>query len=348
MVRRSLTHADPVVPLQHPRALLDTATEQGAARLDVLAGTGITEDMLSNPDARISYAQFGTLVANAVRLTGNTGLGLDYGQRMHLCHMGMLGWAVMSSDTVRSALERTIRFMHSLSPGWELSLREQDGDAILTARTVLSMSPFEAFATESLLVAIHAQARFLLRHNLPVRKVSVTYPSPPYAARYREVVDVPVVFDHDVTEVVFDAALLDEPMAWSDPATAAMAERACASESAVTEAGGLVQRVRNQLASRPGEYVDVDTIARVIGTSPRSLRRALRNMGTSYQEILDDVRRRHALEFLRIQRDSVEQIALRLGFSGVRSFRRAFKRWTGQTPAEFRSANVTALSAQSL
>jgi AraC-like DNA-binding protein len=97
-----------------------------------------------------------------------------------------------------------------------------------------------------------------------------------------------------------------------------------------------VTQVKNVLGSFRERPPDLEKVASALQTSTRSLRRALHDVGTSYQELLDELRRTRAEEWVRTTDLTFEQMAERLGFSNVRSFRRAFKRWTGRTPGEFR------------
>src|SRR5512146_776772 len=98
------THQDPVVPMHHPRVLVETAVAQGANRTALLENVGIQEEMLESAEARISYVQYAMLTSNALRLTGNPALGLDFGRNVHMPNMGVLGLAVMSSANANAAL----------------------------------------------------------------------------------------------------------------------------------------------------------------------------------------------------------------------------------------------------
>src|SRR5690349_3623148 len=133
-MRKFFTLEDPIVPLFHPRLVVETAAQQGADRKALLEDTGIHEAMLTSPDARISYLQFGMLVRKALQLTGNTGLGLDVGRNLHLPHLGMLGLAIMSSRTAGAALEQTPKHHKRVAPAWDLSLEVQGASAFLVAR----------------------------------------------------------------------------------------------------------------------------------------------------------------------------------------------------------------------
>lgn len=337
-MKKFFTHTDPVVPIHHPRVLLETAAAQGADRLALLEDVGITEESLESPDARISYVQFAMLVRNALVLTGNPALGLDFGRNVHFSHMGVLGLAVMSSPNARAAFEMGLRHYRALAPAWDLELRVEGGRGRFIAREAIPLQPFLAFATEALLAAIDAMARSLLHRELPIWKLSLAYPKPAYAERYGTLVSAPIFYDRPVTESEFDPAILDLPIAGADPATAKLAEQLAAiTVTPSVSVEGLVAQVRRALGSANGRPPpDLEELARALQTSARSLRRGLQRMGTSYQELLDEARRARAEEWVRATDLTMDQMAAQLGFSDVRSFRRAFKRWTGLTPNAFR------------
>ncbi|HVW25765.1 MAG TPA: AraC family transcriptional regulator [Polyangiaceae bacterium] len=339
-MKKFFTHADLVVPPHHPRALVETAVRQGADRAALLANTGVTPSMLESPDARISYQQFGLLARNALELTRNPALGLDYGGSMRLSQMGMLGLALMSSQTVGAALAAALRHYRTLSPAWDLVLEVQNGCATLSAEETIPLAPFRPFATEGLLAAFAALGATLYGGALPVRALRLAYPRPEYAERYRAFLGFEPVFDAKVTEVDFDAALLDAPIIGADPATAALAEQYCHERAPVAPGvNGLLAQARRVLAAPHGPPPDLEQLARILQTSTRTLRRSLQNMNTSYSELLEESRRARAEEWVRGTAMSFEQIAHELGFSNVRSFRRAFKRWTGDTPGAARATS---------
>jgi AraC-like DNA-binding protein len=336
-MKKFFTHADPVVPVHHPRVLVETAVAQGASREALLQNVGLTSDTLTIPEARVSYVQFAMLVNNALRLTGNPALGLDFGRNVHLSHMGVLGLAVMSSPNAGAAFDMGLRYYRALAPAWDLTLRVNGDEGVFTARETIPLNPFLEFATEALLAAVDGQGRFLLGRKLPVRQLRLNYPKPRHAARYAEMVDAPILFDQDVTESTFDANVLKEPLSSADPATAKLAEQYCAAQVSVAlSLEGLVAQVRRVLDSQQGRPPTVHDVARALQTSERSLKRGLQGMGTSYQELLDEARSARARAWLSYTEMTTSQIAEQLGFGDVRSFRRAFKRWTGQTPNSLR------------
>jgi len=335
-MRKYFTHLDPVVPVHHPRVVVETAAAQGADRASLLENVGISEATLASPEARISYHQFGILTSNALRLTGNPGLGLDCGQNIRVAQMGPLGLALMNSASVGAALEALLRHSHSLMPAFDLSLHVEADRAMLRATETLSLDPFRVFSTEVLVASMSVQVRSLTAAPIKVTCIRLPYPEPEHGPRYRELFPVPLEFDQPAMEIEFDASFLSTPIAFADPATAKLAEQFCSEQLGPQVAEGLLGQVRKLLDSARGPLPNLEQLSRTLQTSPRTLRRSLHAMGTSYQTLLENSRRTRALEWVTATTLTFDEIAKRLGFSDVRSFRRAFKRWTGHTPGDHR------------
>jgi AraC-like DNA-binding protein len=344
-MRKYFTHLDAVVPVHHPRVLVETAAAMGADRAALLENVGISEATLASPEARISYHQFGILTSNALRLTNNPALGLECGSNIRLAQMGPLGLALMNSANVGAALEALLRHSHSLMPAFDLSLRVEGDRGILLAAETLSLDPFRVFSIEVLLASMHAQVHSLIAGPIKVSRIRLPYPAPAYVERYRELFEAPIDFDQPAMEIEFDAALLSTPIAFADPATAKLAEQFCSEQLGPQVAEGLLGQVRKLLDSARGPLPNLEQLSRTLQTSPRTLRRSLHAMGTSYQTLLENSRRTRALEWVTATTLTFDEIAKRLGFSDVRSFRRAFKRWTGHTPGDHRRSLHTGVRA---
>lgn len=337
-MKKFFTAGDPVVPTHHPRLLVETAVAQGADRDALLENVGITAAVLEQPDARISYEQFNTLERNAIRLTKDPALALRWGRAIYASQSGLVGIAAVSTADLAGAFRVTRQYALQLTPGWDIDLRIEEGRGILTIRETIERGDLRAFATEALLAGYHNLVFHALGRAPPVTQVRLNYPRPPHFRLYTEYLsDADYLFDQPVTEVEFDATVLREPLVTSDPATATVVGQLVAAEAARSApVEGVAAQVRKLLQAQGAHRMTLDEVARALQTSERSLRRALSEMGTSYQVIAEEVLRARAEEWMRSGDVKVEQIAQELGFTDARSFRRAFKRWTGQSPNDFR------------
>lgn len=328
---------DPVVPMLHPRILAELAVEAGASLQEVLGGTGIPAAALGSPEARITLVQYGRLVDNTMRLTGDAALGLRLGRSIQLHNLGMLGLLVMSSETAGQALEAGVQYQAALSPVLDLELHRSGSWARLRCRPTMPMGHYEGFAIEALVSVVLENAGKLLPGGVVVEEVCLPYPKPEHFEAYDHDRVRSYVFDQEYAEVRFDAALLDVRLGGGDPITAELARRQCAAQLGPVSRG-LLGQIRDHLDASPGVYPSMEKVARDLRTSPRSLRRYLRGMSTSYQALVDESRRRHAEQAVRNTTLTIQQVAQLVGYEDVRGFRRAWVRWTGKTPSEYRQS----------
>lgn len=337
-MRKFLTEDDAVLPIHHPRVLLETVVGLGVDRRTVLEGTGITLEALDVPETRISYAQMNVLERNCLAATGEPALGLHAGRAMRLPSAGMLSMAAMSSATGREALDLLLRYHSWLTPGWAWEFQADESRGVLRARELLPRGDLRVFATEWLAVGTNELGKQVIGRSV-VTAVRFNYPAPAHAAVYERFFEgIPVEFDAANTEADIDMRLLEASLPGADRAMAVLSERQLATTTVPgASVGGAAEQIRILLAARENTWPDLEEMARTLQTSGRSLRRELRRSNTSYKEVLDEIRKGRAERLVRHTDLTLDRIATQLGFSDVRTFRRAFKRWTGHTPNDVRT-----------
>jgi AraC-like DNA-binding protein len=193
------------------------------------------------------------------------------------------------------------------------------------------------FRAETLLIVAHRFSGWLIRRRIPLRRVELAYPAPPHVLEYDLLFGAPCVFDAPTTALVFDAALLSEPVLQDEAGIAAFLRRAPQDVLSRIDYGSTTAaRVRRLVGqSLPGTLPAEAEVAERLSVSPQTLRRQLAAEGSSFQHIRDQMRRDHAIAALAEGRTPIERISEQLGFSEPSAFHRAFKRWTGATPRAY-------------
>jgi AraC-like DNA-binding protein len=174
--------------------------------------------------------------------------------------------------------------------------------------------------------------------RLPLAEVSFCQACPPNLAEYRLVFGNNLRFGEAASALAFDAKLLGLPVIRDAAAVRAFLRQAPANFLVKyrTQAGG-VARIRGLLSERPlAEWPSFDDLASALQTTPSTLRRRLEREGSSFQVIKDDLRRDMAIDLLCNSSRSVDDIGFTLGFAEHSAFYRAFRRWTGASPGEYR------------
>ncbi|WP_339487079.1 AraC family transcriptional regulator [Pseudomonas sp. EL_65y_Pfl2_R95] len=326
-----------LVPVAYAEALLELSEELGVSRSQVFAGANVRAQVLDNPQGRLSFFDFNLLALSALRLCDEPALGLLLGRRLNVSTHGILGYAVLSSANLDKAIQFALKYYRVLGISFELERVELADRVEMRARETMPLGGLSRFAAEGLLVSLFTIAGFLVGERLRDIEVGFTYAAPDYADRYTQAFGVAAKFEQPYLFLSIPKFYLEKPMALANPATVQMCEQQCeALLSTLETQDGLLTRVRRLLLARPGDFPDLASAANALHTSGRTLRRHLSSMGTSYQEVLDDVRRSLALQYLTTTHLPLYEIAYLLGFNDPSNFRRAFKKWTGKLPSAYR------------
>lgn len=318
--------------------LFDEMARQSVTREMLLANTGLIEAAFDDPAAGMTHRQKVQLFGNVKRLTNDPAIGLRAGQRQRLSDFGVFGYALASSATLGEAATFGIEHIKLVGPVLEKSMRIENGTAIFAGHDVFELNDLLPLMTEFWFSTTHALIGHIMER--PFRSLSLTlpYPAPAHAALYKAVFQCPVRFGADVMEWRFDAAQLDEPCPNANRITARMCTELCDRmlKSLSPDEPDIVRTIRLECLNHARDLPTVEQMAVKLRMTPRTLHRRLAEAGLRCQDVIDNVRRRLAEEFLRNTQLPIEDIAERVGFSDASNFRKAFKRWSGNTPAAYR------------
>lgn len=338
-MKQPLNFTAELVPVAYAEALLDLVAEYGVSRQALFDAARVRPEVLDSPNGRLSFLDFNQLTYSAQALCGEPALGLVLGQRLNVSAHGILGYAVLSSANLGKAIQFALKYYRVLGLAYELELVLDDGRAELRAVESMPLGAASVFAAEGLMATLYSIACFLVGEPLQDVRVGFAYPPPAHARRYAEVFGVAAEFEQPWHWLSMPSEYLERPMALANPATVQMCEQQCEALLATLDVQeGLLTRVRRLLLARPGDFPDLEQAARELHTSGRSLRWHLSSLGTTYQQVLDDVRKRLALQYLTTTQLPLYEIALLLGFNDSSNFRRAFRKWTGKLPSDYREA----------
>ena len=155
-------------------------------------------------------------------------------------------------------------------------------------------------------------------------------------SEYERLLGVPVLFNQPHNQVCFPEYLLEVPVSTANAISRGLAESECEKLLTQLDQGqDLVIQIRHQL-DKMKAFPTLPTIAKAMNSSPRTINRQLAQLNTTYQHILDDVRREKAIDLLTYSKINIEQIAIQLGYNDPSNFGRAFRRWLGKSPRAFR------------
>ncbi|MDX1457192.1 MAG: AraC family transcriptional regulator [Marinobacter sp.] len=320
-------------------ALMKELEAQGVDPNVLLAGTGLPSSTINDPDTRISHQQKVQIFRNMHQSMREPDSGLRAGQRQRISDFGIYGYAVISSSTFGDAVEFGIRHVRLLGPVFDKSFHIEGGEGVFRGQQLMALGNLLPLASEFWLSSIQALGYWILEKPMPSISLRLPYPAPDYWRRYEEIFRCPVTFGCDVMEWRFDARILDVSCPNANPITAAVTADLCRQLLAnLPEESELVERIRLACLNQRGKFPSADAFADQIGISTRTLHRQLASDNKTYQGVLDEIRCTLAKQFLDQPDLPVETVAAQVGFSEASNFRKAFRRWTGQTPSEYRDS----------
>lgn len=331
------------LPAAHFLHLMQLVERWGVTEQELLDGLDLDASALLDPRAVLEVATVETLIERARRLTGEPALGFYLGLQMQLSSHGYLGFAAMTAATIGDALRLAAVFAPTRTSAIALRLRVEDQTAALVLQEQASFGSARDVLVFALFVGI-ARIGELLTGQALRGSVDVAFEEPEYFARFRDssgsafagALASPVRFGQPLNQLVFDRELLDLPIKSADPIALQLATQQCEAElRALGRSADLVGQVKQVLADSAG-MVSIEDAARALHVSSRTLKRRLAERGLTFTELTEQHRVERALLLLRSQEQSLEQVAAALGYSDAANFSRAFRRWTGQSPGEWR------------
>jgi AraC-like DNA-binding protein len=315
--------------------LLRALDARGIDGVDLAREAGVTTDQLADPDHRVPIAASSRLWALAVEATGDPALGLDVSCHVLPTTFHALGQAFLASATLHDALERTARYCRVTSDVADVATEVKGSDVTLQIgwRTGATRPADEAL--DAVLSAIVRGARTLLGRELAPTQLALERPHPgtDAAARFDRMFRCPVRFGGSVIRLTFDRTDAERPVPGGNDTLARSIDEVLRRYVSGLDRSTVAEQVRQAvvplLASGEPRIGDV---ARSINLSTRSLQRGLAAEQTTFRDVLAEVRRELAEQYLR-GGTSVTETTYLVGFSETAAFSRAFKRWTGSAPS---------------
>jgi AraC-like DNA-binding protein len=299
---------------------------------------GLEPEDATNPQARYPYAAVRRLWELSIEESGDPCFVLIAARQWHPSNFHALGYAWLASRSLKEALERLIRYFRVVtSDPEELTLvaRDDSYEFVIDATSVV----YRALDVEyDLMLSLILDAcRLSLGEEFRPRRVRLQRPQPPCADRYSSFFGTSVEFDAPAYSMVFDKAQLDRLLPTGNAEIARANDQVLMSYLAQLNRSDIVMRVKTTLIERmPSGQVSKEDVAEALNLSLRTLQRKLHEEDTSFKQLLDETRRELADQYIRNPMVSIGEITYLLGFSEPSNFSRAFKRWNGTAPAEYR------------
>ncbi len=334
----AIQHAE-VTTLGSVAALLAHALrsrDRDPAPLFAAAGIDMQDALV--PGARIPTTRMQTLWGLAVEATGDPCLGLVAARHFQPAALHGLGFAWLASDTLHDALRRLVRYSRFINTATDFSLEETANAVELVIHIAHEEWPKFAFAGADLAMAAFLRMCQITAGSavMPTR-VSLQRPPPPCAKDFRNIFGPNIRYAAPDNRLCFDKALVDAPLSMANPELARLNDQTVIDYLARCESASITMQVRSRIIEllpdgRPGQ----EAIAESLHLSLRSLQRKLQQENTSFTTLLNETQQQLAMQYICDSQRSIGEITYLLGYAEPGSFTRAFRRWTGKSPLQFR------------
>jgi len=330
------------------KAIRKALETSGVDSAPLFAEAGLKLAALDDPNARYPVAATTRLWQLAVRETGDDAFGLTVARHVSQTTFHALGYSLAASSTLKEAFERLLRYFRIVTDAAELVFEQHPDHYCLRLQVDPARGGIAPQAMDAFAFLLLRLCRGLLQRAFSPLSVSLQRERPLNHAAFERAFRAPIKFEAAENTLSFSREDFERALDGANPELARHNDEIVLRYLARHDRDDLVARVRAVLTDLlpsgvPGEAA----VAAALHLSSRSLQRRLAEEGSSYTQLLQQTRRELAASYLSDPRSSVSEIAYLLGFSDTSSFTRAFKRWQGVTPTEFRARGTAPGSAAS-
>lgn len=319
------------------RALLEAAEVAGIRADLLMRDAGISPAQIVTPYAWVEIGVLDRGIGVAVELSQDPALGLHWNERSMLMKFDVLAMAIAYAPTLREALRSLQRFQTILVEHPEVDVEERADAVYLRCAPLATTELALRVRTE---LAISGLVRLLRNVGVPaeaIRRIAFAHAAPPHVAEYTRIFGASVSFGAESSGVEFDLPWLEHRVPHSNEELyQQLTKQAQDIHERMHASANYAHRVRDYLRVVFPRTPDVSEVCRALAVSERSLRRRLSEEGASYSTIVQETRQVVAQQMITDPNLTIAEVGRALGFATVPAFHRAFKRWTGETPHEFK------------
>jgi AraC-like DNA-binding protein len=322
--------------------LIDAIASAGGDPQELLRRLNLDGSAFTQAERFIACADFARLLEHAAQATADETFGLHFGARGNPKDIGPLAYAVLNAPTIAGAVEVAARYLHLHNQAIKLSMSTT---AQLVYLRYLHSNVGEdeprQFNEYSMAMALNV-LRMMAGSQWTPREAQFAHKAPHDLSEHLKVVGAPVAFGCATNALIIEREFFDRAVPAADPRLFEIMSRYLGDVlSHMPQDDGPLTPIRKAIAESLREGgPNLRRVAQKLALSPRTLQRQLNRYGVEFKNLADETRRQFAMDYLKNPGDSLTQIAFLLGYSEVSAFNRAFKRWTGKTPSDFRRGDA--------
>lgn len=319
--------------------LINAMAEEGVFVDELREKYNLTDERLFDVNEMVSPIEAQLFVLEALSLHEDKPISFQYGKQLGVNLLGDLGLVMMAAGTLKEAIYDLRQYVKTFNYLLNYEIKEVEDELFLIPDLgVYSHGPEYnlRFSIEAVLSSCLAIFKFLVGEAIHPQAVYFSFDKPRYIERYKELFGDNIIFGAEKNMLVYNQKDITKAVLTGNQYVHEMYKKRCDEKLKKLDDSQAIELLTMGYLRDAREVPSFEQLAFGLGFTPNALRRRLALAGTTYQECVDKVRLERAEELLKYRNESVESIALQLGFTDASNFRRAFKRWTGETPSDFR------------
>jgi AraC-like DNA-binding protein len=336
----------PTIAVTSTLAMVYAAEVRGAATADVLERVGVTRGHLEDPDARLPAETVTQIWTELRQRTGDPTLQLAAPATLPWGRYRVIDYLIAASTTIGAGIDRFARYFALIADAVTLSITHDDEGYSLTIQRA-DGGPVPPVYVDYVFAALVTRIRLHICSDLHVHRVELRQAQPARFDAYGETFRSPIVFGARADRIFFTDVAWQSRPSNADGALAQLMEehaRMLAQQRRSAPDDEFRRSVQAAITAALPAAASVDDVARTLHLSVRTLQRRLGESGTTFRDVSESVRAQLAAQYLADAKVGIAEVAFLLGFSDQTSFNRAFRRWTGDTPGQWRKRGMISLS----
>ena len=306
----------------------------------IVRQAGIDPDHYCDPDARLPVDRLQRVWTLAAEASGDPCFGLQYAEYIQPASLHGMGLAWAASDTLLDGVKRLIRYQSAVSTALDIQLVETTDGYRLQFASKATSEPVAA-AMDATLAAFMRMCRITTGPTVNPRRVTFRHDEPPCSERFQRFFAAPVAFRSPIDSMLFDRTSLESPIPSAHPELARVNDTLVHDYLKRLDRHNLTGRVRTRIIEDlPNGIPRQAQIAQQLNLSLRNLQRKLQDEGTNFKQLTDETRKALAIEYLTTTHKPLTEIGYLLGLTESSNFSRAFRRWTGESPQQYRDKSL--------
>ncbi len=332
----------PLVPLHYLTQIQQYLEMIGKDSNAWLAAHELSLQQVVEGTVLLEYPKYERLILSAAEIAQVPEIGLGLGQQLSLNSHGTLGFAIRNCTNLQTVFEVISRYLITRTPLLEIQLSYDQNKVTITLLERHDLTAIRRIFIETVVTSMVYAMHNLVESESLVDTIGFPFDEPQYIDVYCRVFNCKVKFSQSNAFIQLNRNALSFELKDSDKHTLHQALALCEKEKeSLPQSSSLSSKIKSMLVAHQDQFLSLEQVARQVNMTPRTLHRHLKKEATSFQAIMDEVKHSLALRYLAAPSSSVKQTAYRLGYSDVANFRRAFKRWEGVSPNDYRVSTLS-------